>query len=155
LNPPFPGNRQLAKETIIGVWVLISGEFCYSNGTASRPWGNKPVGQLIYTENGYMSVQIMNPDRPFFVSKDHYKGTGEEIRKAFEGYQAYFGTYSIDEKESSITHYVIGSVFPNLTGKPIKRFYELDGSTLTLKTPPMKMGGEIVTGILVWTKLLK
>lgn len=138
---------------LTGVWKLISGEFRYSGDTVTYPWGKDPGGQIVYTADGYMAAQIMNPDRPEFVSRDHMKGTDIEIRAAFEGYQAYYGTYAIDEKEKIVNHRVEGSVFPNLIGHTLKRYYELSGDMLTLRTPPMKMGGKEVTSVLIWQRV--
>ena len=140
-------------DKFIGTWKLISGEFRSSNGKISYPWGEELEGQLIYTADGNMAAQIMDPDRPDFAAKDHMNGTDEEIRTAFEGYQAYYGTYTLNEKERTITHYVKGSIFPNLIGHKLKRFYKFSDNRLTLSTPSMRMGGETVTGILIWKRM--
>jgi hypothetical protein len=99
----------------------------------------------------------MDPDRPKFASKDHMRGTDEEVRAAFEGYQAYYGTFTLDEKEKTAIHHVEGSIFPNLIGHQLKRHYEFsqDGSRLTLGTPPMPMGGDKVSGVYIWERLRK
>jgi|WetSurMetagenome_2_1015567.scaffolds.fasta_scaffold02631_1 hypothetical protein len=138
-----------------GTWKLIAGEYRHSDGTVTYPWGNPPAGQIMYTADGHMAAQIMRLGRPNFIFKDHMKGTDTEIREAFEGYQAYYGTYVIKEAENIIDHLVTGSVFPNLIGHTLKRYYAFSenafsSSRLTLSTPPMKMGGTTVTGILVW-----
>ena len=138
-----------------GTWKLISGEFRNSDGKTSYPWGTELEGRIVYTSDGNMAAQIMDPDRPKFVSKDHMKGTDEEVRAAFEGYQAYYGTFEINEKEKTIIHHVQGSIFPNLIGHDLLRYFELseDGKRLRLGTPPMPMGGEKVSAIYVWEKL--
>lgn len=141
-----------------GTWKLIAAEYHHADGTVTYPWGKPPAGQIIYTADGHMAAQIMRPGRPNFISKDHMKGTGAEIREAFEGYQAYYGTYVIKEAENTIDHLVAGSVFPNLIGHTLKRYYAFSqnassGSRLTLSTPPMKMDGILVTGILVWERI--
>ena len=107
---------------------------------------------LIYDEGGQMSVQIMHPERPAFVSNDLRKGTPEEIQAAFDGYVAYFGTYEVNEEEGAITHSIKGSLFPNWVGQNQKRLFEFSGNHLTLKTPPMPVAGTTVTGILVWER---
>jgi hypothetical protein len=143
----------VTQSKLIGVWHLISGEFHYSDGTIKYPWGENPDGQIIYTDSGYMTAQLMRPNRPNFKFKDHMKGTDDEVRQAFEGYQAYYGTYILNEKDSIVDHIVQGSVFPNLNGRTLKRHYEISGNRLTLRTPPMKMGGVEVSGFLTWERL--
>ncbi|MHA2204100.1 MAG: lipocalin-like domain-containing protein, partial [Candidatus Hodarchaeales archaeon] len=41
------------------------------------------------------------------------KSTLEEIKSAYEGFIAYFGTYEINNKEGTVTHHWEGSLFPN------------------------------------------
>lgn len=137
---------------LTGVWRLVSGEFRSSDNIVTFPWGKNPEGQIIYTENGYVAAQIMAPNRPRFVSRDHMKGTEIEVRAAFEGYQAYYGAYMVDEKTNVINHRIDGSVFPNLVGHTLRRYYEFSEKYLTLRTPPMRMGGVEVTGAFVWTR---
>jgi hypothetical protein len=143
----------MSLEDFIGTWKLISSEFRASNGKVSYPWGIDVDGRLIYTADGNVAVQIMSPSRPNFAAKDHMKGTDQEIRAAFEGYQAYYGTFTLNESEKTITHHIQGSVFPNLIGHNLKRFYNLSRDQLTLSTPPMPMGGEVVTGVLIWKRM--
>jgi hypothetical protein len=139
----------------VGTWKLISGEFRTADGKISYPWGNELEGRIMYTADGNMAAQIMDPDRPKFTAKDHMKGTDEEVRAAFEGYQAYYGTYEVDEENHTIIHHVEGSVFPNLIGHDLPRFYELyeDGNRMRLGTPAMPMGGAKVSAVYVWEKL--
>jgi hypothetical protein len=114
--------------------------------------GRNVSGVLMYDANGNMSVQIMRRDRPIFASGDQLKGTTEEIRSAFEGFVAYFGTYEINEEEGTVTHHVEGSSFPNWVGTDKKRFFELYGNRLTLSTPPGPFDGEQVTALLIWER---
>jgi len=107
----------------------------------------------MYDASGHMSVQIMRPDRPAFASGDHLKGTPEEIKSAFKGFVAYYGTYEINEEEGTVTHHLEGSLFPNWVGTELKRFFEFSGNQLTLSTPPMPMGGQQVTGVLLWERV--
>jgi hypothetical protein len=94
----------------------------------------------------------MNPDRPLFLSGDLLKGAPEEIKAAYEGYTAYFGTYEVNEQEGTVTHRVRGSLFPNWVGQEQKRFFEFSGNGPALKTPPIRAAGAMVTGILVWER---
>ncbi len=139
---------------LVGTWGLLSAEFRSSNGQVVYPWGKNAEGLLVYTGNGHVSAQIMNPDRPKFISRDNLKGTPDETKLAFDGYQAYFGTYKINSEEKVVIHHITGNLFPNAIGIDLKRNYEFSGDDqLTLSTPPMSMGGERITGVLVWERL--
>ena len=142
----------MGKEQFVGSWKLILSEFRRSDGKVSYPMGKDIMGLIMYDPNGYVSAQMLNPDRPTFISGDHLKGTPEEIKAAFEGCMTYFGTYEIKENERMIIHNVEGSSFPNWEGQALRRYYEFSDDRLTLSTPPMKMGGETITGVLTWKR---
>jgi hypothetical protein len=66
---------------------------------------------VIYDATGVMSLQIM-PDvaiRRAFAAKEP---TAEEARAAFTGYQAYFGTYSVDPVAKTVTHHLDANLDP-------------------------------------------
>ena len=143
----------MGKEQFIGSWELISSEFRRSDGEVSYPWGRDTVGILMYDADGNMSGQIMRPDRTEFVLKDHMKGTPSEIKSAFEGYIAYYGTYEIKEDEKTVIHHVEGSLMPNMVGRAMRRFYEFSDNRLVLTTPAIQVGGQQVVGVLIWERL--
>ena len=142
----------MGKEQFIGSWKLVSSEFRTSDGDVSYPLGKDAVGLIMYDNKGYVSAQIMRPDRPNFASSDHLKGTPAEMKSAFEGYVAYYGTYEVDEKKRTIAHHLQASLFPNWVGTIHERFYEFFSNRLTLTTPPMPMGGKEVVGLLIWER---
>jgi len=142
----------MGKEQFIGTWRLVSVGFRSSDGKVDYPLGEDATGLLIYDENGYMSSQMRKPGRPLFVARDRTKGTLEEIKTAFEGYYAYYGTYGVDEKERTVTHFAEGSAYPNEEGRALKRYYEFKGEQLTLSTPSIPLGGGWVIGVLIWKR---
>jgi hypothetical protein len=140
------------KEELIGTWKLVSWAVQSESGKISHPYGEQPVGQLMYDALGNMSVAIMRPDRQRFATDDKFGGATVEIIAAFEGFEAYFGTYRADEAEETVSHRVEGSLLPNLVGSTLKRFVKLSGSRLVLSTPPALYGGSKVTAVLVWER---
>ncbi len=144
----------MSRAQLIGTWKLFSAEFHTNEGKAVYLWGKQPAGLLIYTSEGYVSAQIMNPDRLKFVSRDNLKGSPEETKTAFDGYQAYYGKYEVDEAEKTVVHHIEGNLFPNAAGIDLKRYYQISGNNiLTLTTPQMTMGGEKMTGTLMWERI--
>ncbi|MFC1923927.1 lipocalin-like domain-containing protein [Chloroflexota bacterium] len=142
----------MKKKDFTGTWKLVSSEFRLPDGQAFYPYGRDAVGMLMYSDSGYMSVQIMRRERLLFTSGDRLTGTAEEIKSAFEGYAAYFGTYRVNQKEGTVTHQVEGSLFPNWAGINQERFFELSDGQLTLRTPEVILGGQQMTGILQWKR---
>ena len=48
------------KRDIAGAWRLETWRKHAEDGTLSYPFGEKPLGTLIYTPDGYMAVQLGN-----------------------------------------------------------------------------------------------
>jgi len=143
-----------AASRFTGAWRLLSCETRDSNGQVEYPFGEQPGGQLLYDGAGNMSAQLGRTNRARFTSRDPALGTDAEVRDAFDGYIAYFGTYSIDESKRAVTHHVIGASFPNWVGVDLVRLYVFDDSgRLQLATPPIVVGGRSLEYVLVWERM--
>lgn len=77
-------------------------------------------------------------------SEQREKATTEEIVAAWRGYVGYFGTYTIDEKASTVTHHVEGASFPNFVGTNQVRHYRFEGDRLILQADIASGHGTIV-----------
>ena len=143
----------MRKDEFVGTWNLVSFEARRSDRQMVYPFGRDVVGVISYDARGNMSVQLMRSDRPAFAINDIQKGTPEEIKAAFEGLLAYFGTYDVNEEEGTVTHHVRGSSLPNWVGSDQIRFFEFSGNRLTLKTPSTQMGGVAVTLLLILERM--
>jgi hypothetical protein len=108
---------------------------------------------IVYDKSGAMMAQLMNPDRPKFVTENATRGTPEEVKAAFDGYNAYFGTFSIDTGSSTIRHKVTANLLPNLVGTEFVRRYRFEGDSLILELPPMQIQGEQRLVRLVWKRV--
>ena len=124
-----------------GTWKFVSLEAVSSNGEVFYPYGENPFGRLTYSSDGRMFVLLMDPDRPSFTSNDPLSGTPEEVRAAFEGFDAYCGTYDIDGHQGIVTHHIEGGKFPNWVGTDQVRYFELSGNQLTLTALPIVLDG--------------
>jgi len=47
------------RKKMCGVWTLIQSEFRTQNGNSLFPLGNDAQGELIITETGYLTAQLM------------------------------------------------------------------------------------------------
>ncbi len=143
------------ENLIVGLWKLVSCEAVRMDGARIPIYGKAPVGRLQYDANGNMSVQIMRAGRRPLPPAKRRTGDSGEIRAAFEGYQAYFSTYSVDTARQTIQHTVIASLFPNWTGTIQTRLYEFQGpNRLVLTSEPTgvsKPAWQVVQ--LVWERL--
>jgi hypothetical protein len=138
--------------TLVGSWKLISFHIQDASGQTTCPFGKDARGRLIYEPDGRMAVQLMNPNRPRFASDDPLVTSEAEVRAAFGGYTAYYGTYSVNPEEQSIVHHIEAALLPNWVGTDQWRHFESDGKYLTLKGL-LRLGGVQGVVSLVWERL--
>ncbi|MBD2097360.1 lipocalin-like domain-containing protein [Trichocoleus sp. FACHB-591] len=136
---------------IVGTWRLLSCETRTSDGRVFQPLGANPVGELVYTDNGFMSVAIMKSDRLRFQAGDIAGATPEEKIAAADSFISYCGSYKLEDHK--VVHHVNVSFFPNWVGTNQVRFVELAGDRLTLSTPPMVVYGIEQVGYLIWERV--
>lgn len=135
----------------IGTWRLVSYESQDEAGDVEYPFGRKPVGQLMYDAEGNMSAFVARANVPPFASGDLRGGTDSEVRTAFDGFFAYFGTYTFNLGAGMVTHRVRSSSFPDWTGTEQVRYFKAEGPRLLLSTP-ISEGGRNLTVSLVWER---
>lgn len=140
----------MSENNLEGCWRLVSYEFRSSDGRVFHPWGEDPIGVVIFDDNGHFSAQIMRRNRPIFTSETP---TAEETKPAYEGYMAYFGRYEIVPEKNMLINHVEGALNPSWVGGKQIRYFEISGNRVTLRTDPINRGGTVVTGTLVWEKM--
>ncbi len=122
------------SDEFVGAWRLISFDRRTAAGALTYPLGEHPVGRLTYDAVGRMSAQLMQPDRPRFTANDTARtGSAEEKIAAYEGYTAYYGTYTVNDADRTVVHHVEASLYPNWVGSDMPRKYEFSGDRLTLR----------------------
>ena len=135
--------------SLLGTWRLVSYETRDSTGQLQYPMGEHVTGQLIYDTDGNMSARMMRDDRLPFVANDPCQGTDAEVRFAFEGHFSYFGTYTVNPTQQTVTHHVHGSSYPNYTGNDQIRHYSFDDARLLLSTPVV-FRGQSLQFVAIW-----
>jgi Lipocalin-like domain len=114
-------SHEAPSKRLIGAWRLISAE---GKSPVFHFVFDHPRGLIIYDASGRMSVQIANiGDRKPFVNGPAAGTTGEKAA-AFDGYNAYYGTYTIDTKNGTITHHIEDGTNPALRGGDNVRWFE-------------------------------
>ncbi len=147
----------MAEDRFVGVWKLVACEATRTNGNAMPIYGKNPVGRLYYDTSGNMSVHIMRAGRAPFKGDTKFRATIDEMRAAYESYEAYFSSYTVEVAGRRIHHTVIGGLFPNWEGSIQSRYYEFEGDDrLVLSTAPIgtvSSSEPIIT--LIWERLSK
>jgi hypothetical protein len=130
---------------ITGTWVLTAADKLLPDGTLVADYGVSPHGLVIFTADGYYSVQIYRADRVKFTSGDKLKGTPEEYKDASLGMSLHFGRYSVDPDRSTITFHIDRSSFPNWDDTTQVRTFELKGDELSWKVAARADGSIPIT----------
>ncbi|MGQ0579509.1 MAG: lipocalin-like domain-containing protein [Betaproteobacteria bacterium] len=148
----LPACAQSLKDQLVGTWKLVSSTRYV--GDTPQPWlfGTNSMRILMYTADGYMCANLMNLDRANFPSGDIRSGTAAEKATAFDTFFAYCSRFEVNDAERFVVHKVESSLFPNWTGGSQKRFVELNGNRLALRTPPLLAEGKEVVAVLVWER---
>lgn len=133
-------------ERFVGAWRLIRFQEETPGREVIHPYGERPIGLLIYDRSGRMSVQIMKRDREPLSSSDWQSAPAGEIKAALEGFTAFFGSYEVDDDRKIVTHHVEGHVFPGSVGKALIREFSFVDDLLILKPSPNRM--------LVWKRIV-
>jgi Lipocalin-like domain len=140
----------MLSDEIVGTWKLVT----YTaqddqGGPVIYPLGPAAVGLIMYTHDGYMSAQLMRPDRPDY---DH-PGTPstEQAATAAAGYLAYGGPYTVDETSGVVHHDVAVSLLPNWLNTAQLRNSTLDGDRLTL-VADVSADKVTIRATLVWSR---
>ena len=148
------------RRKLTGMWELVSLQDHRPNGDVLDWMGKKPTGTLIYSPDGRMSVQIMRDPRPAVAgslwSRDGRdllpSASASEIRDAYSGYYAYFGTWEIDERARTVTHHIRGSLRSAEVGADYIRPYEFSGEQLLLRSAVDTASGEKQTRVITWRR---
>ena len=105
------------SNNFVGIWTLVKCVAKQPDGKITYPFGENPVGQLLYDGKGNMMGQVMKPGIKNFASENPLEGTPEEIITAYRGSLAYYGTYKIVSDSNLIIHHVKACSFPNWVNK--------------------------------------
>ena len=135
------GQQKTLKEQVVGTWTYASITAERKDGSKFDPWVPNGKGLLIFTNNGRFSVQLMRSDRPKLASNDRLVGTPEENKAMAEGVLSYFGTYSVNNADKTVTVHIEASSFPNWEGTDQVRSVTITGDELKYTAPVSSTGG--------------
>jgi hypothetical protein len=148
------------RDQLIGTWSLVSRVSTLADGSVLPDplLGAAPKGVLIYDRSGHISVQLSRQGRTVEMIPDEcaeaakVRGTDDTAQQLL-GYDAYFGTFTVDEKAGMVTHHLEIALFPGDVGKSIQRNFSISGDKLTYKFNTTTRDGRAVTRTLVWERM--
>jgi hypothetical protein len=132
-------------DRFVGAWRLVSIETMRPGGEVIYPfYGKHPQEVLIYSRDGWMSVQIVSDPKPAVPHENSRESflaaPADEKVIAIDGYYAYYGTWAVDASTTTITHHVQQSLYPGERGESGDRHFSLEGNRLILLAKAHEMG---------------
>src|SRR5215210_7773874 len=101
------------REQLVGTWKIVSVNNVRPDGSIKQIFGPNPRGIAVFDAHGNTAIVLMRSDRPKFAANNRDLGTPEEFKATVQGTHAYFGTYSVIEKDQILVFHVEGNTFPN------------------------------------------
>jgi Lipocalin-like domain len=148
------------REQLVGSWSLASRVSTLANGEVlpDRGLAATPKGLLIYDRTGHVAAQLSRQGRTVEMIGEEcqeaakIRGTNDTAQTVL-GYDAYFGTFTVNEKDGFVVHHLESALFPGDVGKDIKRNFTISGDRLTIKFNTTTADGTPVTRTLVWERM--
>jgi hypothetical protein len=147
-----PAHATSVRDKLVGTWALVSAKNRMKDGSERfyPELGANGKGYLVYTADGHMCAELMNPDRPKW--KEFDKPTQAEKISAIEGFSAYCGQYEVDEEKGMLVHLPELAWSPNYIGTRQLRPYTLENDTLTFAGKPLDEP-EVMSYSITWKKV--
>ena len=131
-------NEKVDQKQLVGDWALVSAG---APNPDIKPFGPND-GFATFQPNGRFSLQLILSDLPKFASNNRAKGTPDENKAVVQGSISYFGTYSVNETDGTVTLHIERCSFPNWNGTDLKRIItSLTGEELKYTNPAASVGG--------------
>lgn len=145
--------RMSLSASLVGTWKLksrvdrtISGE-----PRVEPSLGEDPIAILYYDRSGHFAAQFMRRDRSSAAEATTVSGPNNT--RAVGGYDAYFGTYVVDDERGTVTQRLVGALSAENVGHIVTRAMTVSGDTLTVVLETATPEGESVTRTLIWTRV--
>ena len=147
------GLTQNLANALPGVWWLLTREDYTKDGQRriDPTLGADPLGILTYSKT-HFAAQFMKRDRTGNLP-ENLSYSGQNNTSAVGGYDAYFGTYQVDELSGKVAHTLLGSISPANIGIKVSRDLRVNDNQLIIQLETTTMEGEAITRTLVWKRV--
>lgn len=144
---------QNLKEKVPGVWQLKSRIDLDSSGQRRIDpiLGADPLGILCFSQD-HFAAQFMKRDRTDTATIPQ-AAAGANNSNAFNGYDAYFGTYNLDESSGALIVRLEGAISPDDIGGEFERHIEVHHDELRITLATNSADGTPVTRTLTFDRL--
>jgi len=134
-----------------GVWLLKSREDFTLDGQKriDPTLGANPSGILAYSGTNF-TAQFMKKDRSDKTKLKSYSGSNNTV--AVGGYDAYFGTYEVNEENGKVNHTLTGSINEANIGISVWRDLRVVDNQLIIQLETNTIDGEPIVRTLIWER---
>ncbi|HMV32828.1 MAG TPA: lipocalin-like domain-containing protein [Gemmatimonadales bacterium] len=148
---PFPPITEDLVVQVRGLWRLVSRVDADDHGTRmiDPVLGPSPLGALAFGPQSF-AAQFMNPDRDARASSA--PGSGANNSGAVNGYDAYFGTYSIDPAAGTVTVRLEGGLTAANIGQAYVREIRANALNLWIRLRTSAVDGTPITRTLTFVR---
>jgi hypothetical protein len=146
-------DRSALSARLPGTWLLESRIDVAASGEqlAEPSLGADPIALLIYDRSGHFAAQFMKRDRSVVIPD--LPGGAPNNSRARGGYDAYFGTYSVDDAQGTVTQRLLGALSQENVGSVLTRAMDVQGNTLSIQLQTTHPDGTAVTRTLIWNRV--
>ena len=139
----------VGERKLFGFWVIDS--------VQQKTLQGEPVttveftdGYLTYMPSGYMSVHLMQPDRPPY---EGIRPTADEAEAAMRTYVSYAGPFTVQADDGYVLHHRVANLRPNGIGFDAQWFYEFLDDQLILMPPVRTVEGHQAQSYIHWNRI--
>jgi len=122
------------ETALVGTWQLKSFSLIVvDTKETSRPYGENPTGYIQFSPGGHMVMFLAAGGLKPPASGSYTDAERADVHRGIVG--AYAGTYAVEGNK--VTYHVLTSWRPEWIGRDQIRYFEIDGTKLTIKTTPV------------------
>ena len=140
------------SQALIGTWRLLSREDRTASGEQriDPGLGADPIALLVYDRGGHFAAQFMKRDRrsvPVAAGPSTPNNS-----QAVGGYDAYFGSYTVDDSAGTVTQRLVGALSAENVGLVLTRSMRVSGDELVIQLETASADGTRVVRTLRWAR---
>jgi hypothetical protein len=146
-------NTPPLSESLPGTWQLLSRTDVTTSGEKriEPSLGEDPLALLIYDRSGHFAAQFMRRDRSVDIPDGPSGAKNNSMAQG--GYDAYFGTYTVDDAQGSVTQHLLGALSKANVGAVLTRTMDVKGDSLVIQLETTAADGAAVTRTLTWRRV--
>ena len=140
------------RDDLVGTWRLLSRVDRDAAGQAvdEATLGSDPLALLFFDRNGNFAAQFMKRDRSGATAAPAF--TGQNNTTAIGGYDAYFGTYEVDEASGNVHTRLEAALSPAQVGATMAREMRVEGGKLFIRLGTTRADGTEIIRTLTWER---